>query len=72
MRMSIHVDDYNSFIWMSPQKMSFIIIWNVTGLLVRSKNMTRDLNRPLFAKAAFHHLCPLFSHCCNPIRCLVW
>jgi len=33
---------------MSSLKMLFIIIWNVAGLLVRPKNMTRGSNRPLF------------------------
>ena len=37
------------------QKMLFIIVWKVAGLLVISKNITRGLNRPqLVRKAAFH------------------
>src|SRR5467141_1305052 len=40
---------------MSSRKMSFITVWNVAGLLVRPKNMTRGSNRPQFVrKAAFH------------------
>ena len=36
-------------------KMSFIIVWNVAGLLVIPKNITRDSKRPqLVQKAAFH------------------
>src|SRR5882724_2878796 len=40
---------------MRSLKMSFIIVWNIAGLLVRPKHMTRGLNKPLFIqKAAFH------------------
>src|SRR5882724_9933850 len=40
---------------MSSLKMSFIIVWNVAGLFVRLKNMTRGSKRPQFVqKAAFH------------------
>src|SRR5467141_2689260 len=43
---------------MSSQKMSFIIIWNVAGLLVRPKNMTRGSNRPWFIQKATFHSSP--------------
>ena len=43
---------------MSSQKMSFIIIWNVTRVLVRPKNMTGGSNRPQFTQKAAFHLSP--------------
>src|SRR5882724_3962457 len=38
----------------SSMKMLFLIIWNIAGLLVRPKNMTRGWNRPQL-------------HCCIPL-----
>jgi len=40
---------------MSYWKMSFIIAWNITRLLVRPKNMTRGSNRPQFIGEIFCH-----------------
>jgi hypothetical protein len=37
---------------------SFIIIWNVAGLLVRPKYMTRGSNKPLLVQNVAFHLSP--------------
>jgi len=53
----IHVDNYNSFV---DQLLEDVIhpCRNVTGLLVRPKNMTRGSNRPWFIRKATVHSSP--------------
>ena len=43
----IHVNNHDSFIYEFSEDF-FIIVWNVTRLLVRPKNMTRGSNKPWF------------------------
>src|SRR5882724_8964012 len=53
----VHVDDYNSFI----NELSEDVVHHhldVTGLLVRPKNITRGSNRPQFVQKATFHLSP--------------
>src|SRR5712671_1733752 len=53
--------------------MAFIMAWNVTGELVRPKNMTVGSNNPSFVTKAAFHLSPslmwtlLYPHCNAPM-----
>ena len=41
---------------MRSQKMSFIMVWKIAGLLVIPKNITKGLNRPQLVQKAIFHL----------------
>jgi len=53
------------------QKMSFIIVWKVAGLLVIPKNIIKGLNIPrLVQKAAFHSSLGLMQTLLKPQQTL--
>src|SRR5258705_7586280 len=54
-------------LWMKSWRISFIIVWNVTGELHSPKNMTVGLNSPqLVWNAAFHSSPSLIHTLLNP------
>src|SRR5258707_3576556 len=58
-----------SLLWMKSGRISFIIVWNVTGELHSLKNMTVGSNSPrLVWNAAFHSSPSLICTLLNPHR----